>query len=311
MEHVGDFYGIMTVAVCSSQKSFRFLHNLSLALASLAVSTTCFGRSRLFEDNLVYQLFFLVLILIRKYSYLRDYYDSYNQAQVYERKTQEQSALVSQLLPKHTYEKLKNQNIENRLELTDQFERATLLFADIKGFTAYSNKNSPAQVVRMLRQLFEEFDKLCLKYNVYKVYTIGDCYVVLGFTNCYQRDYLQEAKNVVSMGLAMVETIQKVRESLDFVELDMRIGVHTGTLIGGIIGTEIVRYDIYGPDVMVANKFEEYGRTGHIHISESTKEILDKDRKKSFNIVPNGVVKVEKLNAEYNGYILTKKKFEI
>lgn len=54
----------------------------------------------------------------------------------------------------------------------------------------------------------------------------------------------------------MVETIQKVRETLDFMELDMRIGVHTGTLIGGIIGTEIVRYDIYGPDVMVANKFE-------------------------------------------------------
>lgn len=89
----------------------------------------------------------------------------------------------------------------------------------------------------MLRQLFEEFDKLCLKYNVYKVYTIGDCYVVLGFTNCYQRDFLQQAKNVVNMGLAMVETIQRVRQSLDFMELDMRIGVHTGTLIGGIIGT--------------------------------------------------------------------------
>lgn len=79
--------------------------------------------------------------------------------------------------------------------------------------------------------------------------------MVLGFTNCYQRNYLQEVKNVVNMGLAMVETIQRVRESLDFEDLDMRIGVHTGTIIGGIIGTEIVRYDIYGPDVMVANKF--------------------------------------------------------
>lgn len=159
------------------------------------------------------------------------------------------------MLPKHAYEKLKNQNIENKLELTERFEGATILFADIKGFTSYSNKNTPVQVVKMLRQLFEEFDKLCLRYNVYKVYTIGDCYVVLGFTNCYQRDYLQEAKNVVNMGLAMVETIQRVREVLDFPDLDMRIGVHTGTIIGGIIGTKIVRYDIYGPDVMVANKF--------------------------------------------------------
>lgn len=72
----------------------------------------------------------------------------------------------------------------------------------------------------------------------------------------------------------------------------MRIGIHTGTIIGGIIGTEIVRYDIYGPDVMIANKFEEEGKTGFIHISEATKEILDQDKKKSFNIVPNGSVKV-------------------
>jgi len=107
----------------------------------------------------------------------------------------------------------------------------------------------------MLRKLFEEFDKKCLEHNVYKVYTIGDCYVVLGFTNCYQRDILQEAKNVVNMGLAMVEHIQLVREKFNFSELDMRIGIHTGRVIGGIIGTEIVRYDIYGPDVMIANKF--------------------------------------------------------
>lgn len=110
-----------------------------------------------------------------------------------------------------------------------------------------------------------------MEHNVYKVYTIGDCYVVLGFTNCYQRDILQEAKNVVNMGLSMVEHIQSVREKYNFSELDMRIGIHTGTVIGGIIGTEIVRYDIYGPDVMIANKFEEKGETGHIHISESTK----------------------------------------
>lgn len=103
---------------------------------------------------------------------------------------------------------------------------------------------------------------MCLKNNVYKVYTIGDCYVVLGFTNCYQRDYLEEAKNVVNMGIAMVDAIQKIREKLNFQELDMRIGIHTGTIIGGIIGTEVVRYDIYGPDVMIANKFEEFGIIG-------------------------------------------------
>lgn len=68
-----------------------------------------------------------------------------------------------------------------------------MLYADIKGFTSFSKKheNEPDIIVEMLRKLFEEFDKKCLEHNVYKVYTIGDCYVVLGFTNCYQRDILQ------------------------------------------------------------------------------------------------------------------------
>jgi class 3 adenylate cyclase len=70
----------------------------------------------------------------------------------------------------------------------DIFEDTTILFADIKGFTEYSAKcKSPAEVVKMLKNLFIEFDKMCIVHNVYKVYTIGDCYVVLGFTDANKR----------------------------------------------------------------------------------------------------------------------------
>ena len=82
-------------------------------------------------------------------------------------------------------------------------------------------------MVTMIRKLFTEFDKNCLKYRVYKVYTIGDCYVVMGFINALQRRPLQEAKNVVRMGLSMIKVIRQVREAIDFHELDMRIGIHT------------------------------------------------------------------------------------
>ena len=82
---------------------------------------------------------------------VRDSYKTYSRFLVFQKKSQEQSALVSQLLPKHAYEKLKNQDIGNRLELTDKFENATMLFADIKGFTAFSNRSTPAGVVKMLR----------------------------------------------------------------------------------------------------------------------------------------------------------------
>lgn len=79
-------------------------------------------------------------------------------------------------------------SLNNKLELTDQFDNVTILFADISGFTAYSNQvQSPKQVVKLLRELFEGFDKQCLKFQVYKMYTIGDCYVVLGLNQTFNR----------------------------------------------------------------------------------------------------------------------------
>lgn len=143
----------------------------------------------------------------------------------------------------------------------------------------------------MLRSLFEEFDVLCTENNVYKLYTIGDCYVVLGFTNCYDRNPKKEAENVVNFAFEMIKMIEKVkREKPELSCLNMRIGVHTGTIIGGIVGTEIVRYDIYGSDVVVANKFEEHGTIGKVHISEETKKLLDQLEKKPYsenNIEPS------------------------
>lgn len=115
----------------------------------------------------------------------------------------------------------------NKLDLTDEFDDVTLLFADIAGFTKYSSSVTANQVVFMLRSLFTEFDKCCLRYKVYKVYTIGDCYVVMGFTNAARRNPVEEAKNVVKMGLSMIEIIRQERDKVGFKDLDMRIGIHT------------------------------------------------------------------------------------
>ena len=149
---------------------------------------------------------------------------------------------------------------------------------------------------------------MCTEYNVYKMYTIGDCYVVMGFTNCYERNPVREAKNVVNYSFEMLKTIEKVKKERPHLScLNMRIGIHTGTIIGGIVGTEIVRYDIYGPDVVVANKFEEEGKIGEIHISEETKKLLDQLEKKPYsenNIYPSEKVELKKLNVEYNGYFI-------
>lgn len=110
--------------------------------------------------------------------------------------------------------------------LIDSFEDVTILFADIAGFTKYSSSVSPMQVVEMLRGLFTEFDKLCKIHEIYKVYTIGDCYVALGFLDANSRDPDQETFQVLKMAFSMLEVIKDVRYQVSFDELDMRIGIH-------------------------------------------------------------------------------------
>ena len=102
-----------------------------------------------------------------------------------------------------------------------------MLFADVAGFTAYSANVEPAQVVEMVSALFTKFDKQCVKFDLYKVYTIGDCYVAMGFINKDKRNPAREAHNMLQMAMEMVKIIERTREEIKFNELNMRIGIHT------------------------------------------------------------------------------------
>jgi len=118
----------------------------------------------------------------------------------------------------------------------------SILFADIAGFTAYSSSVTPSDVVHMLRNLFEciwfylsvEFDMLCIKKKVFKLYTIGDCYVVIGILDNNVRDPVQEAVNVVEMGYGMINIIDQVKKKINFDGLEMRIGIHTVILLNSL-----------------------------------------------------------------------------
>jgi len=119
------------------------------------------------------------------------------------------------------------------------------------------------------------------------VHTIGDCYVVSGYTgktNKYRRNEMiqvEEAYRVVQVGFEMIEIIRNVRESSKeplLRNLDMRIGIHTGRVVGGIIGTKVVRYDIFGNDVLIANKMESNGVDSQVVISEATFQLLNKNQ---------------------------------
>jgi len=135
----------------------------------------------------------------------------------------QQESLITYLLPPHIFSAL----TENNSQIVETLSDVTILFADIAGFTKYSSSVNALEVLSMLRELFTEFDKLCLNYKVYKLYTIGDCYVILGFLDIKNRDPTMELLKVLMVAFNMIEIITNVKKRINFNELNMRIGIHT------------------------------------------------------------------------------------
>lgn len=206
------------------------------------------------------------------------------------------NTFVDRLLPKH---------IRGLTANTECYSEVTLLFADIVGFTEYSAGKNPRQVVEMLSQLFTAFDKECNKLNLYKLYTIGDCYVVMSFLDKNNRKKpSEEANDVIQLAMFMIRSIAEVRARINFDKLNMRIGIHTGTVYGGVIGTDIVRFDLYGPDVLTANKMESNGTPGRINVSETTRRYLDELEKSNYAFEFNKEIDIKVVGRRYKSYFL-------
>ena len=209
--------------------------------------------------------------------------------------------MLFNLMPLHVV-----QNMKDDIPVADVLESVTLLFADIVRYTDFGNCHEPVEVVKMLMELFKNFDHATKACHVYKVHTIGDCYVVMGFNgkvSMNERNYYDEAKNVCKMGEEMINIIRDVRKRVNYELLDMRIGIHTGTVIAGIIGSSVVRYDIFGSDVLIANKMESAGSPGRINISEETKKLLE-SKDLPFNLTLNKVVHIDAANKDITCYLI-------
>ena len=146
----------------------------------------------------------------------------------------------------------------------------SILYADIVGFTKMSSNKTAEHLVSLLNDLFGRFDKICDASGCEKISTLGDCYYCVSGCPEPRPDH---AKCCVEMGLAMCKAIKEFDEEHSE-EVNMRVGVHTGTVLCGIVGTRRFKFDVFSNDVTLANIMESTGSPGKVHISEVTYEFL-------------------------------------
>lgn len=178
--------------------------------------------------------------------------------------------LLLNILPEEVAEELKVKGYADA-QLIDQ---VTVLFTDFKGFTALSEIVTPKQLVHDLHECFSAFDRICEKHGIEKIKTIGDAYMAAGGL---PTPNITHAQDVVRAALAMAEVVEKgkakkVADGLPFFEI--RIGVHTGPVVAGIVGVKKFQYDIWGDTVNTASRMESSGAPGKVNISQTTYALL-------------------------------------
>jgi len=177
--------------------------------------------------------------------------------------------LLHELLPSSVASKL----IAKEAVLAESFSAVTIYFSDIVGFTSISAASTPMQIVDLLNDLYTLFDSIIQYFDVYKVETIGDAYMVVSGLPVENGNI--HAREIARMSLMILEKVQvfKIRHMPE-TPLKIRIGMHTGPCVAGVVGTRMPRYCLFGDTVNTASRMESNGLPFRIHLSEATQQLL-------------------------------------
>jgi len=169
-------------------------------------------------------------------------------------------ALLLNILPRSVVERMRR----GEMVIADRIPEATILFADLVDFTSVSAGLAPEQTVKLLGELFSEFDDLAMRHGLETIKTIGDGYMVTGGI---LDERPESAIAVAEMALSMLDAVKVASRTIDE-ELQLRIGIHTGgPVIAGVLGTHKIAYDVWGDAVNTAKRMETYGLPGSVHVS--------------------------------------------
>ena len=211
---------------------------------------------------------------------IRDITEKKEAARALQEAKEEAEELLHRILPKTIVERVHG----GEAVIADQFDEATVLFSDLVGFTRISANMSPQHLVRNLNELFRAFDELASELGVEKVKTIGDAYMAVAGVPEPDPNH---ATAMALMALGMLDALHRFNENYD-PPFQMRIGIQTGPVAAGIIGSHRFLYDIWGDTVNMAARFESYSEPDRIHVTAEMAHLLQPD----FMVEPRGIMDI-------------------
>jgi class 3 adenylate cyclase len=223
------------------------------------------GDAALSNDTMVVGFMLNALVFIFAMLYISES-SRINTLRMLQAEKQRSDDLLLNILPAEVAEELKR---EGRF-MARHYDEVTVLFTDFKGFTDISEKLSAQQLVEEINSCFEAFDAIMGKHGIEKIKTIGDAYMAVGGL---PKPIPDAAARTVQAALEMQAFIRE-RENLNAAKglpsFEMRIGIHTGPVVAGIVGIKKFQYDIWGDTVNTASRMESSGEVGKVNISEAT-----------------------------------------
>lgn len=201
--------------------------------------------------------------------------------------------LLGNILPESISARLR----QDQGVLADSHPEVTVLFSDLVGFTPLSRTKTAPELVSILDRIFSDFDGLCEAHGLEKIKTIGDAYMCAAGLPEACEDHAERA---AALALDMVACLERVSKQLE-VDLQLRIGLHSGEVVAGVIGQKKFAYDIWGDTVNTASRMESHSLPGRIQVSRATRERLG-DR---FRVESRGTLEVKGLGLQETFFLLS------
>lgn len=231
---------------------------------------------------------------IRRHSYYQSLLIDWQMQELDEERSKSER-LLENILPASIAHRLKNKETV----IADKHNNISVLFADIVGFTTLSSSMKPEKLVGLLNVIFSAFDAMTSKYEVEKIKTIGDSYMA---SSGLPDEAADHAARLANMALEM-QQFMLTNPSVKANKLEIRIGIHSGEAVAGVIGAKKFVYDLWGDTVNVASRFESHGTAGKIQVSRQTRDLLQEE----FICEPRGWLDI-KGKGEMEAFYLTGKK---